>query len=73
MILPKGPDAPAFAGSVGENYPVIRREACDQRAYHGQLIDTLANEQISRVVSKGHLLNIHAVDSSFEIWFLATD
>jgi acetate kinase len=71
--LPKGRDALAFAGGIGENYPVIRREACDQRAYHGLLIDTLANEQVSRVVSKGHPLNIHTVDSSFEIWFLATD
>ena len=65
MILPKGPDAMAFAGSIGENYPVIRQEACDQRAYHGLLRDTPANEQVSRVVGKGHPLIIHAVDSSF--------
>ncbi len=73
VALLQGLDVLVFTGGIGENQPVIRQEACDQLAYLGLLIDPLANQQVSRVIGKGHPLAIHAADSSAEIWVLATD
>ena len=73
VSLLQGLDVLVFTGGIGENQPVIRQEACDQLAYLGLLIDPLANQQVSRVIGKGHPLAIHAADSSAEIWVLATD
>ena len=73
VALLQGLDVLVFTGGIGENQPVIRQETCDQLAYLGLLIDPLANQQVSRVIEKGHPLAIHAADSSAEIWVLATD
>lgn len=60
-----GLDALVFTGGVGEHQPEIRRRVCQSLSWLGLSLNLAANERGSGRIS--------TVDSSIEVWALATD